>query len=58
MTSHADTDHLRPMPLAELNECCGRLQVEEWAGLREQCQNCPLLIERRREHALYLARAL
>jgi hypothetical protein len=55
--SPADTDHQRPMPLAELNECCGRLQVDEWTGPHSACDNCPLLIERKREHALKLARA-
>jgi len=45
------------MPLAELNECCGRLQLDEWAGPRASCENCPLLIEHKRAHALKLARA-
>ena len=48
----------RPMPLAELNECCGRLHADEWKGLQDTCENCPLLIERKREHVLQLARAL
>jgi len=54
--SRADTDH-RPMPLAELDHCCGRLQVDEWTGPRAPCENCPLLIEHKRAHALKLARA-
>lgn len=53
----------RPMSLAELDACCGQLH---WTGAAlEQCgtnftaacENCPLLIERRRDRVLQLARA-
>lgn len=54
--SRSESDHLRPMPLAELNECCGKLSVDG-TGPHEPCENCPLLIERKRAHALKLARA-
>lgn len=46
------------MPLAEADHCCGELHLNEYAGgLIPPCDDCPLLIERKREHALKLARA-
>jgi len=62
--SRTEVDHLRPMPLAELDACCGQLH---WTGsaleqcgtsFTDACENCPLLIERKREAALRMARAL
>ncbi|HYD66126.1 hypothetical protein [Azospirillum sp.] len=49
--------HARQMSLAEADHCCGKLSVDEWTGPHASCDNCPLLIERKREHALKLARA-
>lgn len=53
-----DTDRLRPMPLAEADACCGELHLNKYTGaVIPPCDNCPLLIERKREAALRLARA-
>lgn len=55
----------RPMPMAEFDDCCGqyRTRVGVAFGDIEQdvenyCENCPLLIERKREQILRVARAL
>lgn len=50
-----------PMSLAEFDECCGRrhwdmVLGDHGAELANHCENCPALIERRRE-ALRSARA-
>ena len=52
-----------PMPLAELDDCCGQYRwgtaiVDHGVGFANYCENCPLLIERRSERVLYAARAL
>jgi hypothetical protein len=48
----------RPMPLAEVDHCCGELHLNEYAReLIPPCHDCPLLIERKREQVLKLARA-
>jgi hypothetical protein len=52
-----------PMPMAEFDHCCGQ---HRWGtALEDQrtdyanyCENCPLLIERRRERVLRAGRAL
>lgn len=53
-------DAAKPMTLAEAAECCGQLhfraEVDD-AGV-VYCENCPLLIERKREDILRQARAL
>jgi hypothetical protein len=47
-----------PMPLAEAAECCGALDQSTEPGFDITCDNCPLLIERRRADVLRAARAL
>jgi hypothetical protein len=52
----------RPMPMAEFDECCGQCR---WGTALEDrgtdggaiCENCPQLIQRRRERVLREARA-
>jgi hypothetical protein len=44
-----------PMPMAELDDCCGQ---HRWGTALQDCENCPLLIERRRDRVLQSARAL
>ena len=51
-----------PMPMAELAECCGAFRVgiafgDHEEDVDEYCENCPLLIGRRRERVLQMARA-
>ena len=47
-----------PMPLAEAAECCGALNQSTEPGFDITCDNCPLLLERRRDDVLRAARAL
>jgi hypothetical protein len=47
-----------PMALAEAVECCGALNQSTEPGFDITCENCPLLIERRRDDVLRAARAL
>lgn len=55
----------RPMSLAEAAECCGQYRWGHWAldgldGHEAHCENCPLLIERKRDNpdVLRAARAM
>lgn len=54
----------KPMSMAEFDQCCGQMHwtggALEQCGTRftEACENCPLLIERRRDEVLRAARAL
>jgi hypothetical protein len=47
-----------PMSTAEFDQCCGKHHWGEHPELKPQCENCPLLIERRRHDVLRAARAL
>lgn len=51
------------MPMAEFNDCCGQHRwgtaiEDQGTDYANHCENCPLLIERRRERVLQTARAL
>jgi hypothetical protein len=59
----SDQHHLRPMPLAEADQCCGQIRETENGNGDVFCANCPLIIERIRaadaaNEFLPLARAL
>lgn len=42
-------DAERPMPLAELDACCGSFRVASGEQVAELfCENCPLIVERLR----------
>lgn len=49
----------RPMPLAEAAECCGQYRWDAAVddARVHHCENCPLLIERKRDDFLRRARA-
>ena len=51
-----------PMPMAEFDGCCGQYRwgtalEDQGTEYANHCENCPLLIERRRERVLRMARA-